>query len=481
MDNVNFIQGTREKYNSNSMQDAIFFSTDTQEVLLNDKSYGGNIQNIHDSGINSVALGNKVTQVNAWKYYRDVIYNESEISTLAHIRSVGISSVVSEFQQYGIVLDPHTEDVEEFIQYLRDNSIIISNNNGNGTLDAIFGTQNTSDGSSNLITGNKLNIPQTVIRNTISGTSHDFTDTQLLTNSTIEGSSHDFKGYIASVHVEGYNNKIPGISNNANQGKIGEYYRNHIEGTENLLLQGSNIHLEGAGNIVFGSFAHVEGYGNPNKCSEIYSDLSIVGCSESSYVQSTVQDTLEELWESVIPSHSNYRISVTGGVNNHTEGFCNFNIGTSPSNPETGQQTNTLRRIPEVITSFYAQPSSHVEGVYNYNKGYASHIEGIFNRVNTSAANHVEGIYNEVNNPAEHASGYYNKSNIDNDALMDSPNNTLYSIGNGSNTTRKNAVEVMQNGDYYIQGIGGYDGTNPSSSNTVQQIFNNIGTWAIIE
>ena len=39
-------------------------------------------------------------------------------------------------------------------------------------------------------------------------------------------------------------------------------------------------------------------------------------------------------------------------------------------------------------------------------------------------------------------------------------------------TDRKNAVEVMQTGDAYIIGVGEYDGTNPTSATTVQNIIN---------
>lgn len=46
MSNIKFYQGTKEKYDSPSMQDGIFFSTDTQEILLNSKTYGRNITSI---------------------------------------------------------------------------------------------------------------------------------------------------------------------------------------------------------------------------------------------------------------------------------------------------------------------------------------------------------------------------------------------------------------------------------------------------
>lgn len=62
----------------------------------------------------------------------------------------------------------------------------------------------------------------------------------------------------------------------------------------------------------------------------------------------------------------------------------------------------------------------------------------------------AEGQNTIANNRSEHAMGEFNKSNKASDTFGDS-GNTLFSIGNGtSDTNRKNALEVMQNGDIYI-------------------------------
>ena len=80
------------------------------------------------------------------------------------------------------------------------------------------------------------------------------------------------------------------------------------------------------------------------------------------------------------------------------------------------------------------------------------------------------GLGTETKNSAEFAAGKYNKSNVSNDIK----GQTLASIGCGDNNNRKNAVEIMQNGDVYVKGIGGYDGTNTISSKTktLQEIVN---------
>lgn len=68
------------------------------------------------------------------------------------------------------------------------------------------------------------------------------------------------------------------------------------------------------------------------------------------------------------------------------------------------------------------------------------------------------GRYNIANNYGEVALGFFNKSNGSSSAAGNSSGNTLFSVGNGTNstsTTRHNAFEIRQNGDIYCS-----DGTN---------------------
>lgn len=62
----------------------------------------------------------------------------------------------------------------------------------------------------------------------------------------------------------------------------------------------------------------------------------------------------------------------------------------------------------------------------------------------------AEGQNTIANNRSEHAMGEFNESHRLNNTFGSS-GNTLFSIGNGTSATnRKNALEVMQNGDIYI-------------------------------
>lgn len=119
--------------------------------------------------------------------------------------------------------------------------------------------------------------------------------------------------------------------------------------------------------------------------------------------------------------------------------------------------------------------ASHAEGGRTTANGNGSHSEGQ-QTVANGLVSHTEGNYTKTNNRAEHAEGQYNKSNQANTdqtaSTFGNAGNTLHSVGMGtSEDTRKNANEIMQNGDHYVYGIGGYDGTNIDSAKTLQKVI----------
>lgn len=108
--------------------------------------------------------------------------------------------------------------------------------------------------------------------------------------------------------------------------------------------------------------------------------------------------------------------------------------------------------------------ASHAEGHNTTAKGIGSHAEGQETYAGSSYS-HTEGFYTIAKNNSEHAQG---KNNVSNTGQSDS-DKTIHSIGIGiEESARKNAVEVMTNGDVYINGIGGYDGTNYAQAQTLQ-------------
>lgn len=107
-------------------------------------------------------------------------------------------------------------------------------------------------------------------------------------------------------------------------------------------------------------------------------------------------------------------------------------------------------------------------GDYSHAEGYASHTYG--------ESSHAEGFATTTNNIAEHAEGGYNLSN-NGETIADK---TLHSVGFGrffTPTKRTNAQEIMQNGDHYIYGIGGYDGTNYAEAQTLQEVITQVDTF----
>ena len=115
---------------------------------------------------------------------------------------------------------------------------------------------------------------------------------------------------------------------------------------------------------------------------------------------------------------------------------------------------------------------SHSENMGNTSYGKGSHAEGEYT-VALGNYSHVEGGNTLAQNSCEHAEGQYNKSNKVN-TTFGNAGNTIHSVGIGTGTSaRKNAFEVMQNGDAYLYGLGTYNGTNPTSgTNDIKTIIN---------
>lgn len=91
---------------------------------------------------------------------------------------------------------------------------------------------------------------------------------------------------------------------------------------------------------------------------------------------------------------------------------------------------------------------AHAEGQGCSANGDASHAEGKGTDVEGHYG-HAEGLRTIVENDCEHAEGCYNVSNT----------GTRHSIGIGtSESDRRNALEVMDDGRVYVHGVGGYDG-----------------------
>lgn len=104
--------------------------------------------------------------------------------------------------------------------------------------------------------------------------------------------------------------------------------------------------------------------------------------------------------------------------------------------------------------------------------GQGSHSEGL----GTNAVgdySHASGIFTNTKNEGEFACGTRNKSTED---------VTVFSVGIGE-ISPLNAFEVNTDGDLYIKGTGGYDGTNISENGvkSVQEVLSDVGNTSELE
>ena len=161
-------------------------------------------------------------------------------------------------------------------------------------------------------------------------------------------------------------------------------------------------------------------------------------------------------------------LCVANGKSSYAEGYNTETGGDATSNTKSiGDATLRGSYAHAEGNATIAQGrNSHAEGLQTFAAGASSHAEGD-STFAYGAASHAEGYYTRTRNTNEHAEGKYNKS---------TSGTTLHSVGIGtSNSARKNAHEITTDGKHYILGVGGYDGTNVTTSG-VQDLATVINT-----
>lgn len=257
----------------------------------------------------------------------------------------------------------------------------------------------------------------------------------------------------------------------------------HSEG--NLTFaKGNNSHAEGLGSVTSGNQGHAEGWYTKATIGNAHAEGR---ATEANAFHSHSEGNSSKTNSSAESSHAEGYLTETGG-----------DYGSATSNPKTAgalTDAGAYAHAEGNATIAYGV-ASHSEGQKTFAKGTNSHAEGsvtIANGTNSHAeggsviANgsntHAEGRYTQTLQNAEHAQGSYNKSHTDNtaDGFGTNGSRTIHSIGIGTaDDARKNAVEVMQNGDVYIKGIGGYDGRHikgeitGTTVYTLQDVISNL-------
>lgn len=168
-------------------------------------------------------------------------------------------------------------------------------------------------------------------------------------------------------------------------------------------------------------------------------------------------------------SHAEGRDTYAAGQYSHAEGRETEAFYASHAEGRGSKATGDVSHA-EGLGTYAIGDHTHAEGQNTHAVGLNAHAEGLRGWANGQHS-HAEGVDTVTSNTAEHAEGKFNKSNKA-DGSFGSAGNTLHSIGIGTSASdRKNAFEVMQNGDAYLLGVGGYDGKNPTASKAVQQVI----------
>lgn len=258
-----------------------------------------------------------------------------------------------------------------------------------------------------------------------------------------------------NAHSEGLRTKATGDNSHAEgQETQATGARSHAEG-KLTVASGDASHSEGQETQAIGIASHAEGVKTITNTDAWASHVEGYNCETGGNAETNDKEADEDNIEGQMAhaegnstiargnaSHAEGTKTIAVGKCSHAEGYLTKAIGASAHAEGEGNSTEAV--------------CSHIEGYSNKiykNDADSSHAEGENNIVNDGAyASHVEGEYNQVNNRAEHASGQYNKS-TKSDVKSQA---THFSIGIGtSNDDRKNAFEVKQNGDIYIEGVEG--------------------------
>lgn len=296
--------------------------------------------------------------------------------------------------------------------------------------------------------------------------------------SFVEGK--DNKAGYAS-HAEGRSNTAIGsISHAEGRDNVASGYLSHVEGGNNI-AEGAESHAEGYFTTAKGARSHAEGYrtkangnsshaeGDTTKAEGTCSHAE--GCStealgESSHAEGNDTKATGD------NSHAEGQETSAEGKWSHAEGFKSQAIGAHSHAEGNDTKAEGINSHAEGNKSHSLGPHSHAEGNETKAEGSCAHAEGYKSQA-LGRYSHAEGSNTITKNETEHACGKHNSSTQSNDSAQA----TRFSIGIGtSDTNRKNAVEVKQNGDVYIIGIGEYNGTNYDNATDLASYITKLET-----
>ena len=264
----------------------------------------------------------------------------------------------------------------------------------------------------------------------------------------------------AYSHAEGYNTAAEGGSSHAEgiqTRAIGTC--SHAEG-DSTIASGRGSHAEGLNSVATGTHSHAEG----NLTSAIGDYSHAEGCQANANGMYSHAEGLNTI-ASESSSHAEGYMTIASGRYSHAEGMATT----------ANRYTSHAEGGDTLADGNY----SHAEGFKTIANGLYSHAEG-FLTIASGRGSHAGGgtalakgsysfAYGEVSALSMYsvAFGVFNYP-VSGSPVASPPRVgqsigsavTFFSLGAGTNSIKANALEIKNNGDMYIYGVGGYTGRN---------------------
>lgn len=296
------------------------------------------------------------------------------------------------------------------------------------------------------------------------------------TKSEVDDIASRNKGLVTELATSGngYNVKLDWSLDTSRESAVNPTYRGQVNLGANCITSGPWAHTSGIGNIASGNtslavgkYSIASGRQSFAAIGDWVAFLNLTGDAGVTVYTCNIADIISDdpdyLSYVVGPNYYSYIISVGSKLIRPVK-IISIDISAGIIKVESTLSANTaLNNVTCSIGSSIALGSYSfaARGVSAGSSAWTVNRGG-FAKGNNSF---VGGNCNSAYNDSEVAFGHFNKSVESSDTAL-AP---IATIGIGSDKNhRKNATEIMQNGDAYLIGIGGYDGTNAVSATSIQ-------------
>lgn len=426
--------------------------------------------------------------MNGWDFYWSYCWQEGPESAEAHALGSTVTKIKSEISGMGgdvSTIPSSVSTTSALVTWLKSNDIVVPYNTASKSGSLTLGISNDNKALSSLTFGYGAALPESASRLLVGGLGHTIDGS--VHGGVITGIYHQTKGEMYDIYLEGNGNWIYGINTSSTHSMGNATIGTHIQGNNNLSYNSGYATVLGVtGSLTYNASraAVLSGFGN------IDSVKSMIWNNDASWAAMTEEEKcnyIVDLWDSKgteggrqgARPHGIIAADTQAGIGNTVEGTNNLIYGIMLT--QRGDDGDyIIRDLAPDWLNFSQYSANHAEGHMNKIIGCTIHAEGILN-YGHGYLQHLEGAYNKAHNVAEHAQGAWNKSNMTSKTYGDA-GNSIFTIGVGTGPQdRKNGIEMMQNGDLYIKGIGGYDGTNPTESQTVAEAFEMSASIEVIQ